>query len=219
MLLASSRRDDAQQFAGVLGNQERRLRVIPGSRFRMALDDRAVVAVVANADEVSPVDFQWVRSRGFRGVMIALVPSLESHAQYSRAGADDALPRPVLPDDLELRLEVGMRRRSALAAGDLELRAETNTLRKGGKQRVLPPKEFRILITLADATVPVPAADLRLAALGAGATQRNLNTRLCALRKALREIGSQVVIELVRGHYRLRHGTCEMTSVHVRDRI
>lgn len=84
-------------------------------------------------------------------LMISALSDVDERVRGLRAGGDDYLTKPFVPDELSARVEVLMRRRSATAAetvlrvDDLELDLVSRSARRGGTALSLLPTEFKLL--------------------------------------------------------------------------
>ncbi|MGH8447377.1 MAG: response regulator transcription factor [Solimonas sp.] len=108
-------------------------RMLPG------LDGLAIVTTMRQVGVETPV------------LMISALSDVDERVRGLRAGGDDYMTKPFVPDEMAARVEVLMRRnRSAgpateLRVGDLDLNLMTRTARRGGRELELLPTEFRLL--------------------------------------------------------------------------
>lgn len=103
------------------------------------LDGLAIVTTVRQVGVDTPV------------LMISALSDVDERVRGLRAGGDDYLTKPFVPDEMMARIEVLIRRRrggtppTVLRAADLELDLMARTARRGGREIELLPMEFRLL--------------------------------------------------------------------------
>ncbi len=84
-------------------------------------------------------------------LILSALGQVDDRVTGLRAGGDDYLPKPYAFSELLARVEVLGRRKGApeqdmvYRVGDLELDRLSHTVRRGGKELLLQPREFRLL--------------------------------------------------------------------------
>ena len=85
-------------------------------------------------------------------LILSALAQVDDRVKGLRAGGDDYLPKPYAFSELLARVEVLSRRRAAPASepttyrvGDLELDRLAHEVKRGGKEILLQPREFRLL--------------------------------------------------------------------------
>lgn len=86
-------------------------------------------------------------------LMISALSDVDERVRGLRAGGDDYLAKPFVPDEMIARIEVLLRRRSrrqqpvatTLHVDDLEMDLIARTATRAGKSVALPPVEFKLL--------------------------------------------------------------------------
>jgi two-component system copper resistance phosphate regulon response regulator CusR len=93
-----------------------------------------------------------LRGRGMDRPVLVLTAqdAVDAKVEALRAGADDYVTKPFAMEELLARVEALSRRPRALASpmlrvADLELDNATRTVRRGGEEIELTPKEYRVL--------------------------------------------------------------------------
>ena len=103
------------------------------------LDGLAIVTIMRNAGVDIPV------------LMISALSDVDERVRGLRAGGDDYMTKPFASEELAARLEVLLRRRSAvprqttLSVADLEIDLMSRTVRRGGLELKLMPTEYKLL--------------------------------------------------------------------------
>jgi len=111
-------------------------RMLPG------LDGLAIVTTLRQVGIDTPV------------LMISALSDVDERVRGLRAGGDDYLTKPFVPEEMVARIEVLIRRRSGnspiskLQVGDLELDLLKRVARRKGRELELLPTEFRLLEAL-----------------------------------------------------------------------
>jgi len=111
-------------------------RMLPG------LDGLAIVTTLRQVGIDTPV------------LMISALSDVDERVRGLRAGGDDYLTKPFVPEEMVARIEVLIRRRSGnspiskLQVGDLELDLLKRVARRNGRELELLPTEFRLLEAL-----------------------------------------------------------------------
>lgn len=147
-----------------------------------------------------------LRSRGIDAPVLFLTAKdgLTDRLSGFAAGGDDYLAKPFAFPELVVRLRALVRRfvDPARTWGDLRLDPASHGVQRGELSSQLSPTEFRILAKLlaAPGTV-VRRRELVLAAWPAGAivAENTLDQYVSKLRRKLADVGSNEVIEAVRG--------------------
>ena len=84
-------------------------------------------------------------------LILSALAQVDDRVKGLRAGGDDYLPKPYAFSELLARIEVLGRRKGTpeqdmvYRVGDLELDRLSHTVRRGGKEILLQPREFRLL--------------------------------------------------------------------------
>jgi two-component system OmpR family response regulator len=96
-----------------------------------------------------------VRAVGVRTpvLMLSALGDVDERVRGLRAGGDDYLTKPFVPEELTVRLEVLLRRRQAppaeqetmLCVGPLELNLISRKVKRDGDEIILLPTEYRVL--------------------------------------------------------------------------
>lgn len=108
-------------------------RMLPG------LDGLAIVSVMRSANIEIPV------------LMISALTEVDERVRGLRAGGDDYMTKPFAAEEMTARLEVLLRRGRAqprqtlLRVGELEMDLMTRQVRRGGRDLMLLPAEFKLL--------------------------------------------------------------------------
>ena len=99
---------------------------------------------------------QSLRAKGFERPVLVLTAqdAVDAKVATLRAGADDYVTKPFAFEELLARVEALSRRPRALASpvlrvGDLEIDQATRTVRRGGQEIEVTPKEYTVLEYLA----------------------------------------------------------------------
>ena len=91
-------------------------------------------------------------------IMITAYGEIKDKTDAFRAGADDYLVKPFHLDELLLRIQSVQRRRShqsnantEIVIDDLVIHTDDSKVFRGGKEVILTPREYQLLLTLAEA--------------------------------------------------------------------
>lgn len=175
---------------------------------RLATDDVAAAVLDVGLPDADGRDVcQAMRANGFLAPVIFLTArhQLTDRLSGFSAGGDDYLPKPFHLAELAARLRAVLKRTATTtmaSTGDLVLDAVDHSVSVHGARVTLSPTEFRLLATLlaADGTL-VRRRELVRAGWpeGAQVSDNTLDQYLSRLRRKLREAGSGLSIDTVRG--------------------
>lgn len=146
-----------------------------------------------------------VRSEGIETPILMLTArtTVPDKVAGLNAGADDYLTKPFDPQELLARVGAMTRRKGAMVLNeitysDLTLDLNAVTLRRGGRDVQLSPKEFqiaRLMLSEPQMTFPKELLISRAWGLDSEATDNNVEAYISFLRKKLRYLGSRVTIK------------------------
>ncbi|UFR06975.1 response regulator transcription factor [Streptomyces sp. Go40/10] len=175
---------------------------------RLATNDVAAAVLDVGLPDADGRDVcQAMRANGFLAPVIFLTArhQLTDRLSGFSAGGDDYLPKPFHLAELAARLRAVLKRTATTtmaSTGDLVLDAVDHSVSVQGARVTLSPTEFRLLATLlaADGTL-VRRRELVRAGWpeGAQVSDNTLDQYLSRLRRKLREAGSGLSIDTVRG--------------------
>ena len=158
-------------------------------------DPEGIDALVVGWDRRIAPMVRQLRSRTYRGAVIAALPDLSPQAAAFAlsSGCDDAQRLPIDARELELRIAAIHRRiahgRAAdgtLVAGRLRIGRDGSDPRLDGIPLKVSPNCAKVLSIVAASSVPVPAARIAHALYGADQPpSKTINTYLCMLRSIL----------------------------------
>ncbi|MHA6718319.1 winged helix-turn-helix domain-containing protein [Sphingomonas sp. RS6] len=94
-------------------------------------------------------DVARIRSAGWRGLLILVLPRGGDIAEALDAGADDAVALPTSAGEIAARLAARLRGRHRLFLGGIEIDLLARSARRDGRALNLLPREFALLLHLA----------------------------------------------------------------------
>ncbi|MCD2172006.1 response regulator transcription factor [Rhizobium sp. C4] len=116
-----------------------------------AYDVLVVDRMLPRRDGISLITELRTRGKDTPVLILSALGQVDDRVEGLRAGGDDYLPKPYAFSELLARVEVLGRRKGApdkdmvYRVGDLELDRLAHEVRRGGKEILLQPREFRLL--------------------------------------------------------------------------
>jgi two-component system, OmpR family, response regulator len=156
-----------------------------------------------------------LRARGVDAPVLFLTArgSVSDRVSGFRAGGDDYLAKPFSLAELLVRVHALLRRRPAAGvpaepAGGFVVDQARHAVRRGDREEILTPTEYRVLTALVGAEGDVVYREALISAAwpdGAVVRDNTLCVSVARVRRKLRRIGAPAELESVRGAgYRLR---------------
>ncbi len=116
-----------------------------------AYDVLVVDRMLPRRDGISLITELRARGKDMPVLILSALGQVDDRVEGLRAGGDDYLPKPYAFSELLARVEVLGRRKGApdkdmvYRVGDLELDRLAHEVKRGGKEILLQPREFRLL--------------------------------------------------------------------------
>ncbi len=116
-----------------------------------AYDALVVDRMLPRRDGISLITELRARGKDTPVLILSALGQVDDRVEGLRAGGDDYLPKPYAFSELLARVEVLGRRKGApdkdmvYRVGDLELDRLAHEVKRGGKEILLQPREFRLL--------------------------------------------------------------------------
>jgi two-component system OmpR family response regulator len=116
-----------------------------------AYDVLVVDRMLPRRDGISLISELRTRGKDTPVLILSALGQVDDRVEGLRAGGDDYLPKPYAFSELLARVEVLGRRKGApdkdmvYRVGDLELDRLAHEVKRGGKEILLQPREFRLL--------------------------------------------------------------------------